>query len=482
MTNPAAVGAKAILGIGIESGTLGFPMGASSLKTYDWDSMEVGRQSKENPNTSITGFGGRARGTPGDLPYGNGPKGDLTVLRFIQHAVAEYGSAMAITDLGSGGPFLVKIRPGRAANAARGLTVAIRESPYYAALAEFGRRVSEINLVDVGNRRVKLDPTYTLPMGDAISAFPLAASTNAGTENKALVAMRGRRPNDSHTVAGESIYLKVISTTTTTVVFKARYDAKSVLGDGTDFPTGTTYGSASFTVTAGRWARVVDSNDALASPIGLFGENFEPLELTVGDQVGGDLSALFTADDEFEFAASLSLTKTPIAENRLSTYHLSMADTDETFIVEGQTTKLMRPFDPQIGSGSRFPQRIDETGDITAEITFSKTLFDRMYRDRLDRVDTFPILQSYLFGTPVVAGMYEGIEIFYPAMQVTDVKADVPNKNVLKESVTLAAVQAETTPSLPALATTTFDATVDYPFQINAVCVVDPTTFIGPAV
>jgi hypothetical protein len=479
MTNPAAVGSKAILGLGIEPGTLGFP--SIALKTFDWDAMEVGRHSKEDPNTAITGFGGRARGTPGDIDYGNGPKGDLTVLRFLMHAVAEYGSASAITDLGAGAAFLTKIRPGRSANASRSLTVALRESPYYSSLVEHGRRVGDITLTDAPNKRVKMDPTLTLPSGDSISGFPLFATGNAGTFNGALIATRGRRPNDSNWTAGKSIYFKVISATTTTVVFKAAYDTKSVLQDGTDFPV-VSFGAATFTVTAGQWARVIDSNDALASPIGLFGENYEPFELTVGDQAGGDLSALFAADDMFEVTATLQLTKTPIAENRLSTYHLSNAQSDESFAVESQTTKLIRPYAPFVGSGSRFATRMDETGDIQAQVTFSKTLFDRMYRDILDRVETFPMLQSYLFGTPVVAGNYEGIEIFYPAMQVTDVKADVPNKNVLKEQVTLEATQPESTPSLPTLATTTFDATVDYPFQINVVSVVDPTPYIGAAV
>jgi hypothetical protein len=476
----AAVGSKSVFGRAVET-SFGLPRGSAALKFFDFDSLDISRNSKENASTAITGFGGKKRGTPGELAYNKALKYDLTVLRFLMDAVAMFGSASAISDLT--GAWLVKIRPGRSANVLRALSMYLHEGGSYSAQLQHGRRTNELTLTDAANKRVGVTPAYTSPTGDTVSGFPLASTGNAGTQNTALLATRGRRPGDSAFLANDSIYLKVISATTTTVTFKAAYDAKSTLQNGTDFPT-VSYGSHTFTVTVGEWARIIDSNDALAGPIGLFGENSEPMELTIGAQTGGDMSALFEADDEFEFTASLAaLTKSVVAENRLSTFHMTNAIDGTSTLVDSQTTKIMRPYSEYFSNSRRFPTAVDPTGDLGATVTFKKRLFDRLFRNYQDRLTLFPMLQSYLTGNPLIAGKYEGIEIFYPAMQVTTLKSgDIPNKNTLDESVTLEAMQPEATPSLPSGATTTFDATVDYPLQINVVCAIDPTPYIGAAV
>lgn len=386
------------------------------------------------------------------------------------------GTLAAGTAVIRTGPWLVKIRPGNPTATPKYMSTYFYEGGSYTANLQQGRRCAGVSLVDAANKRVQVDPTYTEPVGDTVSGFPIAKTGNAGTQNSKLISTRGRRPYDSNYNAGLSLYLKVISTAATTVTFAASYAAASGATDGSGFAT-PTWGTAHFVVARADWASAVDSNDPDGAMIGLFGENSEPYEVTFGDQAG----TVFTANDIFEIPVILSpVTKTVVAENRLSTFHLTNAISGASVLIDSGTTKWERPYKEYYSNGRKFPSQVDPTGDITASMEFKKRLFDVAFRKVQESAARVVAVQTYKFGTPVIANVHEGVEAFYPQMRVDAMKSGaVPNKNTLEETITLVAEQPDATPSQPTSVLTPggshFDLSASYPFQINVITVNDPT-------
>jgi hypothetical protein len=380
---------------------------------------------------------------------------------------------------------LVKFRPGSAVPEQRGMWMYFHEGGSYSAQYQYGRRCKEITLADAANKRVQVDATYSEPTGDTIAGTALPKTANTGTIDEKQIASRGRRPYDTNFDDEKSIYLKVVSVTTGSAVLTAKFDAASP-GDGSAFPSGT-YGATQFTAyvpDAGTgkdgYVIVVDSNSG--EPVGLFGENFEAFEITLGDQ---DLSGL-DAGDEFEFPVSLGiLQKTVVAKNRLSEFHLArkLGGTVDIKIDSG-STKWDRPYKEYFASGRKLPYTTDPTDSIMATVTFKKRLFDRYLRAIQDASARFTVEDIYKFGNPIGGNptdgfVYEGIHAFYAQMAVTTMKSgDVSNKNTLEETITLEAEQPETTPTPPAAVlapAAIFDASTDYVFQINIVTPIDPS-------
>jgi hypothetical protein len=386
-----------------------------------------------------------------------------------------HGTLAVATGTLRSGPWIVRIRPGAASPTPRYLSTYFYEGGSYTAMLQQGRRCSGVTLTDAANKRVEVDPAYTEPIGDTVTGFPIAKTGHAGTQNNKLFWTRGRRPYDANYDAKKSLYLKVISTTATSVTFAAAFDTASGHTDGSGFPS-TTFGTAHFTVNRADWGTAVDSNDPIGAPIGLFGENFEPYEITIGDQAG----TLFTANDIFEIPYTLSpIDKQVVAENRLSTFHLTNAIAGASVLVDSGTTKWDRPYKEYYSNSRKFPSNVDPTGDIMGTMQFKKRLFDVAFRKVQESASRVAAVQTYRFGQPIIANVHEGIEIFYPQMRVGTMKSgDVPNKNTLEETITLEAEQPDANPSQPVSILTPggnhFDTSAQYPYQINAVTVHDP--------
>lgn len=540
----AAVGSKAILGRAIEKVDLGLPQGA--FEFVNFDSVDIGRDSPENPATAITGKGGLDKGTPGTIDTGNKLVYDVTASRILFDTAAMVGAPTSVTEVGgdgvvsytvtaggsgytsaptvaitgdgtgatatatvaggavtavnvvtkgsgyttatvgfSGGggtgatadavlgavAWLVKFRPGTV-NEVRGASLYLYEGGSYTAQLQTGRRVNDITLSNDANKRIKGTITYTEPTGDTIAGFAIAKSTNTGTQPVASIGTRGRRPFDADFTAGKSIYLSVVSSTSTSAVLKAKVDTASGETDGTNFP-GTAYGSTTFTVSvpdettgATGWTTVVDSTSGL--PIGLFGENNEPFQVTFGN---GDLS-LTDAADQFEIPVSMSaLTKTTNAETRLSAFHLirTLGGTLDIRIEDG-TVKLERPYRAYYANGQRLPQAIDPTGPYGATVTMKKRLFDRYFRAANEAGSRFTLYDVYRAGPAIATGVYEGIEVFLSQCAVSKMKSgDIANRNTLDETITLVAEDPDAAVTAP----TGFDGL--YAWEMNVTTIVDPT-------
>jgi hypothetical protein len=501
---------------GHDRGTPGAIAFAGKLKydlTVDRVLMDlVGQHGAPSSIVPVPGAVSVAVTTPGTgyttaptvTPSGGG--GGATLPRF--HAVVAGGAvtAVIIDDAGSdltatvtlafGGPgtgaaatvtlgtiaWIVKIRPGAGAPTPRSLWTYLDEGGAYTGSVQYARRPSDISIAEAANKRLVCDVTYADPTGDSISGFAVAKTANAGTVGDVKsIASRGRRPYDSNYTGGLSLYLKVVSSTANTVTLKAAFAAASP-GTGSGFPT-PTYGA--FTFVAYRpgqpqalngYVTVIDSTTGL--PIGLFGENNDPYEITFGDQS----TAALVANDEFEIPWQLpagGVSKTVFPENRLSAFHLvrKIGGTDTRF--DSGTTKWMRTFTPYYTNARRLPDSVDPTGYITATVTFKKRLFDRAFRTIQEVAQRFVIEDVYRFNTPIGGLVYEGIHAFYPQAAVTTMKSgDVPNRERLEESITLEVEQPDSLPSAPApllAPAATFDASIQYPFQICLVTRNDPT-------
>jgi hypothetical protein len=479
MTVDAAVGSRAILGRGIEHAA-GIPQG--DLHYLNFINASFGRNAKENDSTSITGFGGKDRASPGPIDHEGKLKYDLTTFRVLIDLVAMYGAPASVDDLGPGGPWLVKIRPGAATPTFRGIWNYLHEGGSYSGVFQFGRRVSDLTLADTANKRVEVDATYTEPTGDTIAGVPVADAGNTGTLDLKQIASRGRRAIDGDFTAGKSVYVLVDSITgSNQVTLVAKVDDAGFTGVAA-------YGANTFDVftpdAVGHdgYSIVKDSTSELL--LGNFNENFEPFEITLGDQ---DLTTLVVGD-EFEFPVALypPLTKVVVAEHRISEFHKIVTVNGIDTRIDSGSTKWMRPYKPYYSNGRKLPSNIDPTGDIEATITFKKRLFDRYFRQLQDAGTRFQVEDVYKFGQPldpITPTRFEGIHLFYPQMATATLKSgDIPNKNTLEENVTLEAEQPDATPTPPAAildATDVFDADSQFPMQANILTPIDPSFLLS---
>lgn len=393
------------------------------------------------------------------------------------------GTGQTFTAVLATDAWLVKIRPGATISPSnqRAIWTYLDEGGSYSPSLQFTRRPSDIALTDNANKRVEVEVTYAEPTGDTITGFPLPAIANSGTIDAKQLGTRGRRAYDADFTAGNSVYLKVISSTATTAVVKAVIAAASP-GDGTGFPT-PTFGAITFTIYRPNSAQapdgyvtVIDSTSGL--PYGLYGENNEPFEVTFGDQ---SLSTL-VANDLIELPVAMiagGITKTVVAENRLSEFHLVRNIDGAKANFDSGSVKWGRPFKAYYVNARRLPLSVDPTGYITASVSFKKRLFDRAFRVKQEAFTRFTVEDLYRFNTPIVGSIYEGIHAFYPVMAVATMKSgDVSTKELLEETITLENEQpdAAPTPPAPLLAPqATFDASAVYAFQINLVTRNDPT-------
>lgn len=379
--------------------------------------------------------------------------------------------------------WLVKIRPDALNNDVRAATLYLFEGGHYTATAQTGRRTADISIADAANKRAEVTVTYSDPTGDTISGFLVGKSDNGNAAFRAQtfgmkIFTRGRRPYDAAFDAGDSLYLIITAIDTTSgaesVTFQAGYAAASGDVDGTGFPT-PAYSTVEFTCPVasadfdGYTAVVMD---APLGTIGLFGENFEAFEVCIPPVA--DLANL-TVGDEFEIPVEMpALTKTVTPETRLSAFHLIRKLNGSTDVrIDKGATKIVRPYKPYRANGRRIPQAIDPSGDSSATFTFSKRLFDRFFRKISDAHTRFSVYDNYRNESPIAGTTaHESVEIFAPQCAVTALKSgEIATKDVLEESVTLFAEQPNVVPTPPA----GFDASADYPIQINITTLVDPT-------
>lgn len=409
-------------------------------------------------------------------------------------AVADGTGNTFLAVLSTADAWLAKFRPGASAPTRTSEWVYVDEGGSYSGTVQYGRRPSDVSLAEDANKRIVMDVTYAPATGDTISGFPIAKSTNTGDFDNATtllgkVSTRGRRPTvlptdgsaDTNWTLGKSLYLKVTAADANTVTVLAAYGTASGATDGTGFDT-PTYGATTFVIRRPGSALAPDGYVGVVlsdgTIVGQFGENNEPYEISFGDQ---DLSGI-DVNDVFEIPYRLApggVTLTPLAENRLSTFHtfLTIAGARQQF--SKATLKLSRPFTPYYVNGRKLPVAIDPTGEIGVTLTLEKRLFDRFYREKQEQAIRFTSETLIKFNNPIYGSVYEGIHFFMPVLAVTAMKSgEITTKETLEETITLEAEQPETNPTAPdavLAAAATFDASLTYPFQINIVSRVDLT-------
>lgn len=395
--------------------------------------------------------------------------------------------ATATATLSTADAYLAKFRPGDTQAVIGSLWAYLDEGGSYSAQVQLGRRPSELSISEDSNKRLKVDATFAPATGDSISGFLIAKASNTGdvdndTAEIKKFTTRGRRDYDADYTAGKSIYLKVTARDANTVTVAAQLDAASGHTDGTSFPS-TVFGTTTFVLrrpgsdlAPDGFVPVVLDDGTL---VGQFGENNEPFEIAMGDQ---DLSGAIDVGDIFEIPFELAaggVSLDPIRENRLSAFHLIRTVDSASVKFDSGTVKLSRPFKPYYVNGRKLPDAIDPTGDIGGTWSFKKRLFDRAFRKKQEVADRFTIEDVAKDSDPIYGFIYEGFHIFVPQAAVTALKSgDIATKETLEETVTLEAEQPDATPSAPAAIlapTATFDASADYPFQINLVSRIDLT-------
>lgn len=389
--------------------------------------------------------------------------------------------ATATSTLSAAGPWLVKIRP--TVNEIRSGNFYIHEGGSYTPSMQIGRRASEVSIGENANKPSEVDVTYTEPTGDTITGLPIAKSTNSGSLGAGglkLMMTRGRRPNDANFLAGKSLYFKSTANSgTASVTGKWKIDTASGATDGTGFGAAA-YGSATTTITrpsssTDGYTVILDS--ATGAMVGNGGENYEPMEISFGDQ--SLAVAVIAVGDEFEFPFQMAqLTKVTHPETRLSMYHLirtlDSAGTPTDLRDDSGSIKVMRPYKPYYANGKKWPFTIDPTGDVAVTIQFKKRLFDRYFRIRQDQSLRFDVLSRYRNATPILglsnSPVYEGVDVWCPQMAVTTAKSgDIPNKNTLEETITLEAEEPDTSVTPPSA---DFDGTSCV--EINIVTTISP--------
>ena len=467
----AAVGNLANLARSLEKDNVGLPQ--SDWKFINFISAELARQNVHNASNSITGSGGMDRGTLGEVKHSNKIKYDATAYRLTMDLLGMVGYTN--WDNPVAGVYVVQIRPDRD-NAIRSISMYLDEGGSYGPSMQFGRRTQDVVLSEDSNQRIEADVTYSEPLGDTTAGAPVAAVGNTGTHAIGLIGSRGQRKNDAD--VAKSVYLKVVSSATGSVVLKAKVDVPAFAG-------AVAYGATTFTVpvpsgSSDGWGTVVDSTSALA--LGLFGENNEPFEVTFGDVDMTDL----LADDVFEIPATMTrLTKTGTRENRLSAYHLiKLIGGVDTRIDKG-TVKISRPWEAKYSNGRRTPYAIVPTGKLSATTNFEKPLFDRRFRQVEGDDSRFTLHDVMKFQDPIGATAYnEQVELFQPQCGISDLKGgDVAGFDALTETVTLEAEQPD--PSSDGTLTANgiavpagFDDTTEFVWQANITLPID-IAFIG---
>jgi hypothetical protein len=455
-------------GTGNDAGTTTLQGGR--IKTLALTAEGGGYLSTDTPTFTVTSAAGSANGpgtttlVGGDitaLTLDSGGTGYLSTdtVTFTITSVSGTGASAGTTTLAVN-LWLVKVRPGRS-NELRAATLYLFEGGSYTPQVQYGRRAALINIADSANKRSEVDVTYADPTGDSISGFFVAKSTNGGSY-AGKISSRGRRPYDANYKAKKSLYLKVTAVDAAKATFKTKFDTASP-GDGSGFPSGT-YGSTTFAapIASDEFDGYSNAVDNLGKPIGLFAENFEAFEITVGPATTG-----LAVNDEFEIPSTCQeLTKTTVPESRLSAFHLVrvLGETFDCRFDKG-TTKLERPYKAYRANARRIPQAIDPMGDVKGVWAFSKRLFDRRFRETTDEHTRFSVHDKYL-----ITDSGEAVEIFAGQCAVTGLKSgDIASKNVLEESVTLSSEQPESVGSPPP----GFDGT--YPLEVNISTSIDPS-------
>jgi len=377
------------------------------------------------------------------------------------------GSATATISVTAAAAWLVKIRPS-SLNEIRAASLYLAEGGSYSASMQTGRRATDLTVTDGANKRAEVQITYSDPTGDTIAGFGVGKIGNDTFVGDLglRIGTRGRRPYDSNFDAEKSLYLKVTDANSDAVTFVTAYATKTGQTDGSNWPS-PSYGEATFVVPVSDYGTAVDETGNM---IGLFGENFEKFEVTLGS----DLTS-FTVNDEFEIPAVMpTLAKSVVPESRLSAFHLvrKLGGSTEIRIDKG-TTKIDRPYKAYRANGSRIPQSIDPSGDTKVTFSFEKRLFDRYFRAKSDAHSRFSVFDSYSVESFIpTTNANEKVEIFCPQMGVSGLKSgDISTKDVLKETATLVAEQPDVTPSAP----TDFDNSLLYPVQINVTTKINPT-------
>lgn len=466
---------------------------------------------KHLASIAVDAGGSGYSGTPTVTITGGGGTGATAHAVMVANAVSSividnagwgYTSAPTIGFTGGGGTgatahavlsaadaSLAKFRPGDPQAEIGSVWVYIDEGGSYSAGVQLGRRPQELSISEDSNKRLKVDADFAPATGDSISGFVVAKAANTGdlvngADNLGLVTTRGRRPYDSNYDAGKSLYLKVTASDANTVTVKAAFDTASGATDGSGFPATSFSGSTTMVIRRPGSALAPDGFTRVqlmdGTLVGQFGENNEPYEISFGDQ---DLSVI-DVNDIFEIPFELeagAISLDPILETRLSAFHLLRTIGGTSVKFDSGSMKFSRPFKPYYVNGRKLPDAIDPSGDIGGTWSFKKRLFDRYFRQRQETITRLTIEDVARNQDPVVAGtqVYEGFHVFVPQASVTTLKSgEVSTKETLEEQVTLEAEQPDSTPSVPSpllAPSATFDASADYPFQINIVSLIDLT-------
>lgn len=476
----AAVGNRAILARAIEKINLSVPQGGFYDYIY-FDAMDFGRFAPENKSTAITGSEGSDKGTPGTIDFKGSLKYDLTPDRLLFDVVAMTGKPTASAVLTAALSWLVKIRPrrqgtGSGENEPRAATFYVNEGQgsSYSSSLQYGRRCHDITLTDAANQRVKVDAEYSVPTGETISALAIAKTGNTGTF-VGVLSSRGRRdPFGADYTGKKSVFIKVISIAVGPPIVATVSAVVATAGDGTGGGFPATYDTATFTVSGPSTTTGSDGFSTVIldlGPLGLFGENNEPYEVSFGTSLTG-----LAASDQFEIPVSLGVIATsPATGSRLSSFHLvrSLAENYDVRFDKG-TTKFTRPYKPYYVNGRRLPLSIDPSGDVMATEQFSKRLFDRRFRNYNDAATRFSIHDKYQIGSTIAGTTVdrETVEVWMPQCAVqSDTAGNVSNKEVQEETVNLMAEQPGVgAPSAPS----GFDG--GYAWEMNIVTSLDPSS------
>jgi hypothetical protein len=318
-----------------------------------------------------------------------------------------------------------------------------------------GRQIGKNTFQMDPMKRVVLDMDFGgTGLGSNHTGFVVAKSANTGTY-AGILSVRGIREQDAAWLAEKSYYMKVSAVGTdgagnAYVDFVGKFDDASP-GDGSAFPTGAAYGTATFRIQAfndntGHDGYTV-AVDASGVNIGEGGEDRQPFQITAQGDITG---SAFVVGDEFEFPRDIeALTASYVSATQFSTFHGEIFFGTRKLLWDKSTLELdwaVKP-DETGGNGTRYAAQLLREGDAMLSFKYDDNLYDSYVRNLQD-ANTAPPLYVSIKDIKPIDGctLSEGIEFYSAQSRIDSVKErDVTTKNTLKSSPSIYSEEPDST-------------------------------------
>ena len=470
--NPTT-GKKTVVGLGLTKRILNQPQGA--LRYVKADSFDVVTDFKWVMSKRISGGYGMQPGSPGAITTTGKPKFDLTGWLLAIGMSGLFG-APTITVLSASTAWLLQFAPRDLTDAQlRAIwAVAYFGTAAVGGVEPFGIVPSGVNMTFDANTRLGLEIDCVDSLGFTQSDSAIPKSGNSGTY-AGLITTRGLRPQDTPYGLGKSLFLKVPTgggTHADHVDFVTKYDIPGFAGVAS-------YGTAVTTVEPFSDANGTDGFstilDASGNPIGVFGPDNNPYQVSIQpDTISTDYST-FADGDIFEIPIAIAKpSATYVADTIFSDFHAKFTVGTRNVTPNKASVAVTYGAKSRETSGQRYPESILRTGDVGLKLTYDDVLYDNFLRDIIQSNSTEPVYIIAQNQAPIASTAYhEGVEIYAPQARLTSLKErQITSPDTMLSNATFEA--EEPTSAVPGPGD---DLPGSHAVEVNITLSEDPTTY-----